>query len=163
MNVLPALLLIAQPALSLSHARPEQGVPAPGAAGRAALPVPAADAPRVEAACGQCRLGLPGRGSDLAMRARGRTYFVAETGTDGRGDVHARTAFATPCAKRGCSTRWWTASSTSSISSSYPPLRRRGRKPTATPGWVVGGGEVAERVSSRPSFGGLDTINLNGF
>lgn len=47
----------------------------------------------VDAACGQCRLGLPGKGCDLAVRYEGRAYFVAGTGIDSHGDAHARDGF----------------------------------------------------------------------
>ncbi|MBF9237224.1 hypothetical protein I2I05_07425 [Hymenobacter sp. BT683] len=44
-------------------------------------------------ACGQCRLGLPGKGCDLAVRFQGRAYFVTGTGIDSHGDAHARDGF----------------------------------------------------------------------
>ncbi|OGX84959.1 hypothetical protein BEN48_15365 [Hymenobacter glacialis] len=47
----------------------------------------------VEAACGQCQLGLPGKGCDLAVRVAGRAYFVTGTGIDSHGDAHARDGF----------------------------------------------------------------------
>lgn len=47
----------------------------------------------VEAACGQCRLGLPGKGCDLAVRIDGRAYFVDGTGIDEHSDAHADDGF----------------------------------------------------------------------
>lgn len=85
--LLPLLLLI-----GLASAGPAvaQRVPAPPNTGSAAAP---ADTLLVDAACGQCRLGLPGKGCDLAVRVAGRAYFVAGTGIDSHGDAHASTGF----------------------------------------------------------------------
>ena len=47
----------------------------------------------LDAGCGQCRLGLPGKGCDLAVRFQGKAYFVAGTGIDAHGDAHARDGF----------------------------------------------------------------------
>lgn len=47
----------------------------------------------VEAACGQCRLGLPGKTCDLAVRINGRAYFVDGTDIDSHGDAHAKDGF----------------------------------------------------------------------
>ena len=47
----------------------------------------------VEAACGQCRLGLPGEGCDLAVRINGKSYFVDGTDIDSHGDAHAKDGF----------------------------------------------------------------------
>ncbi|TGE23706.1 hypothetical protein E5K00_00395 [Hymenobacter aquaticus] len=48
----------------------------------------------VEASCGQCRLGLPGKGCDLAVRlADGKAYFVDGTTIDSHGDAHAKDGF----------------------------------------------------------------------
>jgi hypothetical protein len=44
---------------------------------------------RVEAGCGQCRLGLPGKSCDLAVRLEGTAYFVDGTTIDSHGDAHA--------------------------------------------------------------------------
>ena len=48
---------------------------------------------RVEAACGECRFGLPGSGCDLAVRIEGVAYFVDGTGIDDHGDAHAQDGF----------------------------------------------------------------------
>ncbi|GAA3924374.1 DUF6370 family protein [Hymenobacter algoricola] len=47
----------------------------------------------VEAACGQCRLGLPGQSCDLAIRLNGQAYFVDGTTIDSHGDAHAKDGF----------------------------------------------------------------------
>jgi hypothetical protein len=53
-------------------------------------PTPATPAQVVEAACGQCRLGLPGKGCDLAVRIDGKAYFVDGSSVDSHGDAHAK-------------------------------------------------------------------------
>ena len=58
-----------------------------------AATVAAADTLLLETGCGQCRLGLPGKGCDLAVRFEGRAYFVAGTSIDSHGDAHARDGF----------------------------------------------------------------------
>lgn len=47
----------------------------------------------VDAACGQCRLGLPGKSCDLAVRIKGKAYFVDGTDIDSHGDAHAKDGF----------------------------------------------------------------------
>ena len=47
----------------------------------------------VEAACGQCKLGLEGGGCDLAVRVDGKAYFVDGTAIDDHGDAHAEDGF----------------------------------------------------------------------
>ncbi len=47
----------------------------------------------VEAACGQCKLGLPGKSCDLAVRIDGKSYFVDGTDIDSHGDAHAKDGF----------------------------------------------------------------------
>lgn len=47
----------------------------------------------VEAACGQCRLGLPGKGCNLAIRLEGKSYFVDGSSIDDHGDAHAHDGF----------------------------------------------------------------------
>ncbi len=47
----------------------------------------------VEAACGQCRLGLEGKSCDLAIRMDGKSYFVDGTTIDSHGDAHANDGF----------------------------------------------------------------------
>jgi len=47
----------------------------------------------VEAACGQCKLGLAGSGCDLAIRIDGTAFFVDGTKIDDHGDAHAEDGF----------------------------------------------------------------------
>jgi hypothetical protein len=47
----------------------------------------------VEAACGQCQFGLPGKSCDLAIRINGKAYFVDGTKIDSHGDAHAKDGF----------------------------------------------------------------------
>src|SRR5689334_16644276 len=47
----------------------------------------------VDAACGECKLGLKGSTCDLAVRINGRSYFVDGTNIDSHGDAHAETGF----------------------------------------------------------------------
>ena len=47
----------------------------------------------VEAACGECKLGLKGESCDLAVRINGRSYFVDGTNIDSHGDAHAKDGF----------------------------------------------------------------------
>ena len=42
----------------------------------------------VEASCGQCNLGLEGRGCDLAIRVDGEAYYVDGTSISDHGDEH---------------------------------------------------------------------------
>jgi hypothetical protein len=47
----------------------------------------------VEAACGQCQFDLPGSGCNLAVRIKGKAYFVDGTAIDDHGDAHAKDGF----------------------------------------------------------------------
>jgi Family of unknown function (DUF6370) len=47
----------------------------------------------VETSCGQCKLGLPGKSCDLAVRINGKAYFVDGTTIDEHGDAHAKDGF----------------------------------------------------------------------
>lgn len=47
----------------------------------------------VDAACGQCRLGLEGKSCDLAISMDGKAYFVDGTNIDSHGDAHAKDGF----------------------------------------------------------------------
>ena len=42
----------------------------------------------IEASCGQCQLGLPGTGCDLAVLIDGSAYYVDGSGIDDHGDAH---------------------------------------------------------------------------
>ena len=50
----------------------------------------------VEASCGQCQFGMKGKSCDLAVRLKGKSYFVDGTNIDQHGDAHAADGF---CAK----------------------------------------------------------------
>ncbi|MFK7766935.1 MAG: DUF6370 family protein [Mariniblastus sp.] len=43
----------------------------------------------VEASCGQCQFGVEGSGCDLAIRFKGKIYFVDGSDIDDHGDAHA--------------------------------------------------------------------------
>jgi hypothetical protein len=47
----------------------------------------------VDAACGECQLGLTGHSCDLAVRIKGKSYFVDGTDIDSHGDAHATDGF----------------------------------------------------------------------
>lgn len=47
----------------------------------------------VDASCGQCKLGLKGKGCSLAVRVNGKAYFVDGTDIDSHGDAHADNGF----------------------------------------------------------------------
>ena len=47
----------------------------------------------VEAACGECQLGLDGKSCDLAVRIDGKSWFVDGTDIDSHGDAHAKDGF----------------------------------------------------------------------
>ena len=47
----------------------------------------------VETACGQCKFALKGKGCDLAIRTKGKAYFVDGTDIDSHGDAHAEDGF----------------------------------------------------------------------
>lgn len=84
MKSLLVLLLLAGSASTLRA----QAVASPTQAAVSATP-----AQVVEASCGQCRLGLPGKGCDLAVRIEGKAYFVDGTNIDSHGDAHAKDGF----------------------------------------------------------------------
>lgn len=46
-----------------------------------------------EAACGQCKFGLPGESCDLAIRLNGKAYFIDGSDIDAHGDAHAKDGF----------------------------------------------------------------------
>jgi hypothetical protein len=47
----------------------------------------------VDAACGQCQFGLKGKGCSLAVRIKGKAYFVDGSDIDSHGDAHASDGF----------------------------------------------------------------------
>ena len=53
--------------------------------------LPAADKPVqvVEVSCGKCKLGLPGKTCDMAVRIDGKAYYADGADIDNFGDAHA--------------------------------------------------------------------------
>jgi hypothetical protein len=47
----------------------------------------------VEVSCGQCQFGMQAKGCDLAIRIKGKSYFVDGTKIDEHGDAHAKGGF----------------------------------------------------------------------
>ena len=47
----------------------------------------------VEVACGECQFGVPGKSCDLAIRMKGKAYFVDGSNIDSHGDAHAKDGF----------------------------------------------------------------------
>jgi len=62
-------------------------------AGVAAAPDKAKKVRVVDASCGQCKLGLPGKECDLAVRIEGKSYYVDGSHIDSHGDAHANDGF----------------------------------------------------------------------
>lgn len=54
---------------------------------------PSKKASIVEASCGQCKFKMPGKGCTLAVRMKGKAYFVDKAHIDGFGDAHAKMGF----------------------------------------------------------------------
>ena len=48
---------------------------------------------KVKAACGQCMLGMTGKGCNLAVQIKNKTYLVEGTGINDHGDEHAKDGF----------------------------------------------------------------------
>lgn len=44
----------------------------------------------VEVSCGKCKLGLPGKACDMAVRIDGKSYYVDGASMDNYGDAHAQ-------------------------------------------------------------------------
>ncbi len=57
------------------------------------VPDPAKKIKIVEASCGECQFHMEGKGCHLAVRIKGKTYFVDGTGLDDHGDAHAADGF----------------------------------------------------------------------
>lgn len=53
----------------------------------------------VEVACGECKLGLAGENCDLAVRIKGKSYFVEGTNIDDHGDAHDKEGFCNAISK----------------------------------------------------------------
>lgn len=47
----------------------------------------------VDASCGQCQFKMEGKSCDLAVRIKGKPYFVDGTNIDDHGDAHAKNGF----------------------------------------------------------------------
>lgn len=47
----------------------------------------------IEMACGQCKFHMAGKGCSLAVKIKGKTYFVDGAGIDDFGDAHAADGF----------------------------------------------------------------------
>lgn len=47
----------------------------------------------VEISCGECQFHLPGKSCDLAVRIKGKAYFMDGAGIDDFGDAHANDGF----------------------------------------------------------------------
>jgi hypothetical protein len=47
----------------------------------------------VDASCGKCKFGLPGKTCDLAVRIDGKAYYADGAGIDNFGDAHAKDGF----------------------------------------------------------------------
>jgi hypothetical protein len=43
----------------------------------------------VEVSCGKCKLGLPGKGCNMAVRIDGKAYYAGGANIDAFGDAHA--------------------------------------------------------------------------
>jgi Family of unknown function (DUF6370) len=56
-------------------------------------PDPAKKIQVVEVSCGECKLGLQGDACDLAVRIKGKAYFVDGTKIDEHGDAHSNDGF----------------------------------------------------------------------
>lgn len=60
---------------------------------RAAVPDSTKKTLVVEASCGECNFKMEGKGCHLAVRIKGKTYFVDGTAIDEHGDAHASDGF----------------------------------------------------------------------
>ncbi len=47
----------------------------------------------VDVSCGECNFGLKGKSCDLAVRIKGKAYFVDGTNINDHGDAHAENGF----------------------------------------------------------------------
>ncbi|SMB97969.1 hypothetical protein SAMN00120144_2302 [Hymenobacter roseosalivarius DSM 11622] len=70
------------------------------AASVAAAPDKAKEVMVADAACGQCKLGLPGKSCDLAVRLGGKSYFLTGRILTPTATLTPTTGFATLSAKR---------------------------------------------------------------
>lgn len=56
-------------------------------------PDPARKLLTVDASCGQCKMGLKGKGCNLAVKIADKAYFVDGSDIDSHGDAHADDGF----------------------------------------------------------------------
>lgn len=54
------------------------------------LPAPDKAIQVVEVSCGKCKLGLPGKTCDMAVRINGKAYYADGANIDNFGDAHAK-------------------------------------------------------------------------
>ena len=54
------------------------------------IPDPSLPIQTVEVSCGKCKLGLPGKTCDIAIRFDGKAYYVDGANIDNFGDAHAQ-------------------------------------------------------------------------
>ena len=47
----------------------------------------------VQASCGQCQFKMAGKGCTLAVKIKGKAYFVDNAGIDAFGDAHSKMGF----------------------------------------------------------------------
>ena len=47
----------------------------------------------VDVSCGECNFGLKGKSCDLAVRIKGKAYFIDGTNINDHGDAHAQDGF----------------------------------------------------------------------
>lgn len=57
------------------------------------IPDPGKKIQSVKASCGQCMFGMTGGDCTLAIKIKGKNYFVEGTGIDDHGDAHAKDGF----------------------------------------------------------------------
>lgn len=60
---------------------------------KTAKPDPAKKIQTVETSCGKCKLGLPGKSCELAVRIDANAYYVDGASIDDFGDAHAHDGF----------------------------------------------------------------------
>ncbi len=53
----------------------------------------------VEASCGQCQFKMAGKGCTLAVRIKGKSYFVDKANIDAFGDAHGEDGFCNAISK----------------------------------------------------------------
>jgi len=69
------------------------GAQAQQGAAKDTVPTEKGDAMLVEAACGMCMFQMEGKDCELAVRIKGKPYYVDGTHIDSHGDAHAEDGF----------------------------------------------------------------------